>query len=293
MDAPLATADLVGRLCRWIDRLWPDPDRGTRVAADLRAAFDGDIRPVDAEVCAAVQAVANRHSRHLELAFEAGADAAEDRPEDDPPGWPPPDPRAVGSRAGFVRAAERRPDGVAVLRLDGLDAVELSAPYLDAAFALVRGAPALVLDLRRNGGGDPGALALVLDHLAGGPPRKVSDVAYRDRARQWWTPGHAGTAAVPAWRAAVLTSARIYSSGEALAYHAQHLLNVVVVGETTRGAADHITPVRVARQVVAYLPEAYVVDATTGTNWEGRGVVPDLACAAAEAEDTAVWHLLG
>jgi hypothetical protein len=289
MEEVCGARDLVIALCRWIDRIWPDPERGNLVASELRDAFDGDSRPVSAAVCADVQALANRWSRHLELAFEPAATADPDR---ELPGWPPPDPEVVGRRAGFVRAVDRRPDGIAVLRLDGLDAVHLSAPYLTAAFTLARGAPAVILDLRANGGGDPGALALILDQLIGGPPRKISDVVHRDRVRQWWTPGHAGLGLAMTVPVAVLTGPGTYSSGEALAYHARSLAGVPVIGETTRGAADHITPVRITRQVMAHLPEAYVVDATTGTNWEGEGVLPDVPAAASDAEDTAARLLL-
>lgn len=289
MERVCRAQDLVTGLCRWIDRIWPDPERGELVAGELRDAFDGDGRPVSAEVCAEVQAVGNRWSRHLELVFEPAATAD---PDHELPGWPPPDPEVVGRRAGFVRAVDRRPDGIAVLRLGGLDAVELSAPYLTAAFTLAQGAPAVILDLRTNGGGDPGASALILDHLIGGSPRMISDVVYRDRARQWWTPGHAGRGLAMTVPVAVLTGPGTYSSGEALAYHARSLAGVPVIGETTRGAADHITPVRVTRQVLAYLPEAYVVDATTGTNWEGQGVLPDVRAAASDAEATAARRLL-
>jgi hypothetical protein len=289
--AELTTAGLTAALCRWIDRLWPDAARGELVAGELRDAFGRDGSPIDAESCAAVQAVANRRSRHLELAFEPGAVA---EPDSSAPGWPPPDPVAVASRAAAVSAVERRPDGIAVIRLDDLDPVQLAAPYLEAAFALTRGAAGLVLDLRRNGGGDPGTIAMVLDRVSGGPPRRFADVVYRDRVRQWWTPGLAGASArPPGTPLGVLVSSRTYSSGEALAYHLQQQFGAVVVGETTRGAADHITPVRVVRQVVAYLPEAYVVDASTGTNWEGRGVVPDVACQAGEAEEVAARRLRG
>jgi hypothetical protein len=40
--------------------------------------------------------------------------------------------------------------------------------------------------------------------------------------------------------------------------------------------------------VTGILPEAYVRDAVTGTNWEGRGVVPDVACPAGTALSVAV-----
>ena len=40
--------------------------------------------------------------------------------------------------------------------------------------------------------------------------------------------------------------------------------------------------------VRAFVPEAVVRDAVSGSNWEGTGVVPDVACDAAEALDVAL-----
>jgi len=167
--------------------------------------------------------------------------------------------------------------------------VHLAAPFLEAAFVLLRGASAVVLDLRRNGGGDPGTVALVLDWLLGERPTHISDVSYRDRTRQWWTTGRLGELALPAGTpVAVLISGRTFSSGEALAYHIQSQGRARLVGERTPGAADHITPVRVTSDVRAFVPEAVVRDAVSGSNWEGMGVVPDVACDAAEALDAAL-----
>jgi C-terminal processing protease CtpA/Prc len=90
---------------------------------------------------------------------------------------------------------------------------------------------------------------------------------------------------------AVLTSARTFSSAEALAYHLQVRRRVVVVGEATPGAADHVTPIRLAPTVLGLLPEAYVTDAVTGVNWEGRGVQPDVPCRVDAALSVAVREL--
>jgi hypothetical protein len=49
--------------------------------------------------------------------------------------------------------------------------------------------------------------------------------------------------------------------------------------------------VRVSRNVRAFLPEARVRDAVTGSNWEGTGVVPDVPCEPGEAFDVAVEAL--
>jgi C-terminal processing protease CtpA/Prc len=114
---------------------------------------------------------------------------------------------------------------------------------------------------------------MIAERLLGDDARHLSDVVHRDRVRQWWTadrpPGTALTQPLE-----VLVSGRTYSSAEALAFHLQARGRASVVGGPTRGAADHITPIRVTRQVLGFLPETYVRDAVTGGNWEGTGVLP-------------------
>jgi hypothetical protein len=286
-------ARTVGALARdlgaWIDRLFPDHDRGERLERALEERFGDDARAVSDDVCREVEAVAHGFSRHLALEYVADGSLV---PDTEPPGWPPQDPREVRSRAASVGEVARRPDGVGVLALDGLDGVHLAAPYLHAAFALLRCARGVVLDLRRNGGGDPGTVTLVLDWLLGGEPTHISDVIYVDRTRQWWTTGRLGDLVTPPETpVSVLVSEDTFSSGEALAYHLQSRGRARVVGQRTPGAADHITPVVLSGHVRALLPEARVRDAVTATNWEGTGVVPDIPCERGEALEAAIEAL--
>ena len=266
-------------LTGWLHRLMPPGPRLDRLTADLEAAFAGRPEPLTAAGCRAVEARARKHTRHLELHFDAAASA---EPDTRSHGWPPIDPEQVRARAAGVREVRRLPDGTFALTLDTLDPVEHAGPYLEAALALARGARRLVLDLRGNGGGDPGTLALVAEHLLGDGAQALSEVIYRDRRRQWWTRARPAGSALTQ-DLAVLVSSHTYSSAEALAYHLQARGRAVIVGETTRGAADHVTPVWLTRQVVGLLPEGTVVDAVTGSNWEGTGVCPDVSCPAEEA----------
>ncbi len=281
---------LAGRLQHWFERLWPDPDRGARAIAALEAHRD-DERAVSAATCDELVGVVTAFSKHFALDHDPAGRRA---PDVEPPGWDPVPPEAVARRAGSVRSVERRPDGVAVIAVDDLDPLPLALPYLEAAFRLAAGADGVVLDLSENGGGDPATVALVVSWVAGPRHVHISDVHYRDRTVQWWTHGRPPELSLhPATPAAVVVSGRTFSSGEALAFHLQQLCGLPVVGVRSRGAADHITPVRVIADVTAFLPEAYVIDAASGGTWEGRGVVPDVAVPEVDAREEAVSHVLG
>ncbi|MFI5914766.1 S41 family peptidase [Dactylosporangium sp. NPDC051541] len=287
MSDTLLVRDLVGRLTGWLTRLMPPGARRDALVAVLTERFAAVDAPVTAAGCAAIERCAWTVSRHLALSFEPAGTA---RPDTVPPGWPDPDPEVVRARAACVSRVERLADGTCLISVDDLDAVSLAQPYLDAAFTLAQGSARILLDLRANGGGDPATVAHIAGRLLGDTPAQLSEVVYPDRRRQWWTP------ALPSGTSlrqpvAVLVGPGTFSSGEALAYHLQARGRVTVVGETTPGAADHITPIRLAPTVLAYLPEAYVVDTVTATNWEGTGVVPDIASAPDTVIETAVAAL--
>jgi hypothetical protein len=274
--------ELCAALAGWLERLMPaDARRGALLAA-LEAHFGSDARVVDAAVCAELQAEARRFSRHLDVEWVPGGGLV---PDTESRGWPDPDPaEATKLRAGI--AAERIGDA-GVLRVSNLFPLELAAPFLEQALETLRGAPAIVLDLRANGGGDLDTAMAVLGWLLGPEPVHVSDVVYKDDTRRW----HSLPRDEPRRPAAALIGPRTYSSGEALAYHFQAQPLGPLVGERTPGAADHVTPIVLHTHVRANLPRGYVVDAVTGANWEQAGVVPDVPCAAAEALERALEHL--
>jgi C-terminal processing protease CtpA/Prc len=205
-------------------------------------------------------------------------------PDEEAKGWPPDDPADIRRRAAALTRVERTDDHVAVIRLDGLEPLALAQPYLEGAFALAVGARRIVLDLRHNGGGDPATVALICGWVLGGDPQHLGDVQYRRGVRQWWTPTRQEGYCVPTdCPVDILTSHRTFSSAEALTYHLQVRRRVRVVGERSGGGADHVTPIRLDPQVLGLLPEARVVDAVSGGNWEQVGVVPDVPCPAPEA----------
>jgi C-terminal processing protease CtpA/Prc len=86
----------------------------------------------------------------------------------------------------------------------------------------------------------------------------------------------------------VLTSERTFSGGEELAYDLQSLGRARVVGETTGGGAHPREAFDLTPHLQLHVPIARSINAVTGTNWEGVGVVPDVGCPAEEALSRAV-----
>jgi C-terminal processing protease CtpA/Prc len=86
----------------------------------------------------------------------------------------------------------------------------------------------------------------------------------------------------------VLTSSRTFSGAEELAYDLKNLKRITVVGETTGGAAHAVSPHQAGDHFTVFVPNARSVSPLTNTDWEGTGVVPDVAVLADDALDTAL-----
>jgi C-terminal processing protease CtpA/Prc len=131
-------ADLTARLVQWLSRLMPADARTDALVRALRV----DLR---------------RRGRRRRQPGMAARDGR-------------------GGAAGRLRQRVRRLAGDACLiRIDGLDPLGTAQPYVDAAFALARGATGVVLDLRANGGGDPATAARIAGLLLGAATPGAAD----------------------------------------------------------------------------------------------------------------------
>lgn len=183
---------------------------------------------------------------------------------------------------------------VAVLRFEPLlFHPAVSGAALTHAMQSVGDARGLVLDVRRCRGGAPSAVCLVLTYLLG-PEIHLTDMVTRDPADLHqlrtlpWVPGTSVADDVPI---AVLTSSATFSGAEDFAYTLQAHGRAAVVGETTGGGAHPREGFRVSEHLEATVPVARAVNVRTGGNWEGTGVVPDVAVPAEDAMTAALARL--
>jgi C-terminal processing protease CtpA/Prc len=192
--------------------------------------------------------------------------------------------QALRTGHGFTKV-ERLDGNVALLDIRKFydPAVGGAGEAAVAAMTMVASADALLLDLRRNGGGEPDMVMFVSSYLFDTHTHLV-DLVFADRTLQYWTapftPGPAFGGSKPVW---VLTSAATISGGEGMTYQLQQSGRATVVGEVTAGAANFHYPARLSAHLIAAVPSGYPVDPVSGGNWEGTGVQPDVEVPAGDA----------
>jgi len=193
------------------------------------------------------------------------------------------------AREGYgIEKVERLPGNVGYIELRGFGWTEFVGPAYTAAISLLAGTDALILDLRRNGGGSPASVAYLMSHFFPlGDERHLIDIYHRpsNTTRQVWTvPTVAQRYDKPVY---VLTSARTFSGGEHCAYDFRTQKRGTVVGETTGGGSNPVGWFSLGHGIVAAIPSSRTTNVVTKTNWEHVGVKPDIAVPAAQALQTA------
>ena len=198
--------------------------------------------------------------------------------------------RRMGRLDNFgIHRVERLDGNIGYLDLRRVPSPAIAGPAMAAAMELVAGTYALIIDLRRNGGGAPDGVVFWCSYLFDEQPTHLNDIFRADtgETRQFWALPY-----VPGPRyldrpVYVLSSDRTFSGGEDFAYTLQALGRAEVIGETTGGGAHPTRMFPISRAVHIGVPFARSVNPVTGANWQGTGVVPDLAVPEAEARDVA------
>jgi C-terminal processing protease CtpA/Prc len=120
-------------------------------------------------------------------------------------------------------------------------------------------------------------------------PTHLNDIFHADtgETRQFWALPYVPGPRYVDRPVYVLTSTHTFSGGEDFCYTLQALGRAQVIGETTGGGAHPTRPFPISAAVHIAIPFARSVNPVTGTNWQGTGVVPDVAVPEAQAYDTA------
>ena len=282
VDAALR-AKAVGRVGAVLNEVYVFPDVARKMEAALQRKLKAgayDKLTTTAELANALTRDLQEVSkdRHLAVRFAPGM----------PPGMAPDGPTDAASREalrrelaqdnfGFERV-ERLAGNVGYLDLRSFVGAELAGETAVAAMQFLGNADALIVDLRKNGGGEPSMIQLLSSYLFDKPTHLNSFYLRKGNVtEQFWTAAHVAGKRLSDVPVYVLTSGRTFSAAEEFAYNLKSLRRATIVGETTGGGAHPVEPHFLADvQLLAFVPFGRAVNPVTGTNWEGVGVKPDV-----------------
>ena len=192
------------------------------------------------------------------------------------------------TNAGY-RKVERLAGNVGYLALDGFADAEPAAGPAAAAMNFLANTDALIIDLRRNGGGSPHGVALLCSYLFDETPVHLNSLYWRkgDRTEEFWTRKDIAGQRYTGKPVYVLTSGRTFSGAEEFAYNLQTRKRATIVGATTGGGAHPGGGRRLNDHFMMFVPTGRAINPVTKTNWEGTGVKPDVPVEADRALEKA------
>jgi retinol-binding protein 3 len=189
---------------------------------------------------------------------------------------------------GFQKL-ERLEGNVGYLDLRGFNDARWAGATAVAAMNVLANSDALIIDLRKNGGGESSMIQLLASYLLDGS-KHINSFYYRDRNKteQSWTQAYVPGKKMGDIPVYVLTSSFTFSAAEEFTYDLKCLKRATIVGETTGGGAHPVMGVYFkSLKVGVQVPIARAVNPVTQTNWEGTGIAPDIAVPQEKALETA------
>jgi len=155
-----------------------------------------------------------------------------------------------------------------------------------AAMNFLSRTDAMIIDLRYNKGGYGETVALLASYFLP-DAAALSESRSKEGLKQIWTSAYVPGPKYLNKPVYVLMSKRSFSAAEAFAYDLQALKRVTVVGEVSRGGANPSVMVLLSDRFGAIIPRAVTRNPVTNTNWDGKGVVPDVPAMSDQALDVA------
>lgn len=206
-----------------------------------------------------------------------------------------PDPSAhealVRRRNHGVFELKLLPGNVRYLELVSFEWIgEESGKVLDSAIAFLKGGDAVIVDLRRNGGGSSRAVHQVIGHfLEAGRPLVTFHRAGESSPLIKVPPGLSTLVGKPLY---VLISGESASAAEEFVGHVAGYRIGELVGAGTAGAAFNNAMYAIEGGFELSVSEGRPVLASTGKDWEGVGIAPTIAAPVESALETAHLHAL-
>jgi hypothetical protein len=177
---------------------------------------------------------------------------------------------------------------IGLLQLDSFFPGEWIKDLAAGSMTFLAHSDAIIIDLRKNHGFAPDGVQLIESYFFDEPVH-LFDTFDRDARTmtQTWT-----LATVPGPKLVhkdlyILVSKNTFSAGEDFSYNMQSTGRAKIIGEVTGGGAHGTKLYKISTWFTAAIPFSYEVNQVTHTDWEGKGVQPDVPVPANQALLTA------
>jgi len=180
-------------------------------------------------------------------------------------------------------------NNIGYLNLTSFSDIRYAANTAVAAMNFLSNSNALIIDLRRNGGGSPAMVQLLSSYLFDETPVHLNSFYSRlsNSTSQSWTLPYVSGKRNPNIPVYILTSNYTFSAAEEFSYNLKHLNRAIVVGETTGGGANPGGFFNVANKFRVFIPTGRSINPITNKNWEAIGVKADIDVKAENALEVA------
>jgi retinol-binding protein 3 len=192
---------------------------------------------------------------------------------------PSPDMVAFAHREHFgLKRIDILPGNVGYLDIRGFMEGPETEEAVVSALKYLQFTDAIIFDLRRNGGGSPESVNLIISHFTGSdtlPSLTVSNRSGGEKFTRYTlatVPGPRRTT-VPLY---VLTSGFTASAGEDFTFVLKNLGRATVVGAPTAGAGHNNAMISSGHGFATSISFTRVTDPRTGAEWERVGVQPNV-----------------
>lgn len=177
---------------------------------------------------------------------------------------------------GFAKL-EKLEDNVGYMEITEFPPLAEAKKFADLAMKFLASSDALIIDLRRNGGGNPDLIQYICSYLFE-KPTHINSIYNRleNRTKDFITFEKVDGKKMSDVPLFVLTSDYTFSGGEEFAYNIQTQKRGLLIGETTKGGANPGGLFPVTNDLGIFIPTGRAINPITKTNWEGVGVVPEI-----------------
>jgi hypothetical protein len=291
--------EVIEKVADYMDHFYYSPELGAQMATHIRqlhkdGAYDlfTEVKPFCKKVTSDLRDIC--HDKHI-FVFYSPEEAKEVAARNNL--LPTAETKQIKKKI-YQRSRFKNFGFVKLEILDGnigyLDIRQFSNPIYSAETAVsamnfLANSDAVIIDLRKNGGGSGEMVQLLSSYFFEGERVPMSFSHYRksDETIQMWTLPHVPGKRLIGTDLYILTSSRTFSAAEEFAYNMKHLKRGTIVGEATKGGA-HPVEVKIVRgDILTQISIGSSFHPLTQQNWESVGVQPNVKSSEKSALKTA------